>query len=1354
MCVCRTSGGPILFLLFFFVVWLGTASAQPEQNIGPQSSDIRVLDSSERGITVEFIPQYLPLKKVSAGGREYDLVQFERGMLFDYGFAGKPNVQYRSLLIGLPGRKGNRISIIQSDYETMSGVSLGTIPALRPNKEEKKNTPNQMEDAAQFFPKDIVSIANVGLVDGIFIGTIVLCPVQYQQTTQIAKKYTRIVFHVDYGTPEATAASAAHVDWAKRALLNNSVVERFSISRAPLAKVAQANSVLSSGKWVKLEIQSDGMYKIDGSYLHTIGMDAALGGPFSSIKIFGNNGRVLPPNLNDPRPADLTQFPVSIVDNNSNGNFDADDYILFYAPGVTGWNYSPSQKTFSHYLNPYTNSNYCFIQYLPGGLQTRMQTVSVNASVGGDVATSVGKVFFDEEKTNVAHSGLEWYSSPFNPGDSRVISNKLNGYISGTPVTYKYELLARANVYSSFIMSESDKELTEIPISAMSDDQLNYPAAYYENSNAGQLTVVPSLSDQRSNLKLTYQADSKVAIGWINWIEIFYTQQLVPVNDELLFTSPDTSGAVEYNLSGYSSSSVRVFDVTDAFNVREMAVTQVQEMGRILFKDTLSPGLIKKYWAGTLAAYKYPASFTAIPNTNVRGTTPGADFVIITHRDFLQQAQQLRDYKENLPGGDALRTIVVEVDTLYNEFGGGMPDPTAIRDFLKYATTQWQVPPKYVLFFGDACFDYKNILGLDKNWVPTYETPMTRDQGNTFGYDDYFCALDPQNSTTVSLANGRLAVRTPEEAQLVIDKIKQYETKPPLDAWKNTVTIVADDAYTPEQNDGTTFTDQAEDLANITPKTFDVKKIYEVDYPTVISASGHRKPAVRQAILDQVNRGTLILNFTGHGNPTVWAHEAILEQSDVNSQFFNAERLTFVCAATCDWGRFDDAGAQSSAEDIITNPNGGAIGVMSADRLVYAFDNAALNNEFYIYLFPEDPFARSPRLGDALMLAKNTVVGSTVQNKQKYHLLGDPTLRLTIPRLAMSIDSINGAAISQSQPDTLNALEKVTIKGAVRDGNGAVQTGINGTALVTVFDSQRNRRIVDEYGNVFSFEEAGGIIYKGEDTVKNGQLSATFIIPKDISYENKSGRLSVYFSTPNSDGRGYTENVVVGGTSNDTIADTQGPSIQIYLDNDSFHSGDLVNENPVLYVDLRDSSGINASTSGIGHRLEAWVDDSSKGIDLSDFYTGKKDSYQEGVVQYQLSGLAPGRHTLRIKAWDVYNNSSDASVDFNVAASTTLSIENVYNIPNPVSASTTTFTFQQNQLTPIDVHIKIYTIAGRLVQSIDRYAIDDRFVEIPWDCRDRDGDMLGNGIYLYKVMASTIDGRLTSEALGKLAIVR
>jgi hypothetical protein len=256
-----------------------------------------------------------------------------------------------------------------------------------------------------------------------------------------------------------------------------------------------------------------------------------------------------------------------------------------------------------------------------------------------------------------------------------------------------------------------------------------------------------------------------------------------------------------------------------------------------------------------------------------------------------------------------------------------------------------------------------------------------------------------------------------------------------------------------------------------------------------------------------------------------------------------------------------------------------------------------------------------------------------------------------------------------------------------------------------------------------------------------------------ISYENKQGRISVYFSGNAADGRGFTDQVIVGGTATTFANDTQGPTIRIFLDSRTFRTGDVVDDNPQLIVDLADSSGINSAGSSIGHRLEAWLDGNSKSVDLTEFYRGAKDNYQVGSIEYQYTGLAPGRHTIRLRAWDVYNNSSTEQVDFIVASSTALTLENVYNIPNPVR-STTTFTFQHNQLSGVDVEIKIYTVSGRLIQSISNESYSNRFVQIPWDCRDRDGAKIGNGTYLYKIIAKTVDGKYASEALGKLSIVR
>ena len=1326
--------------------------------------DVRVIESTENGITLEFTPQYTSGQKILSDGKTYQTIEFERNSSWNYANAGKPDIRFRTIAIGVRGKASNRVTIVSSDFENVAGIALAPVPTLAPSKDNPSGKLYKQSAAAfaAFSSPALAVLENVARVKGTYVGYLKIFPVQYNGAARTLKKYSHIVVRVDFGPRERTTAPATDDDWMRASLLNYPVVKRSLLPAHASQKAAISNSVLSSGTWYKLEVQSDGMYKIDAAYLNTLGIASSSIQFIGDLKIYGGNGVTLPAYLTQPRAADLTQQAVLYVDGNgnsinANSKFAVGDDILFYGQGVTGWTYDPVAKQFSHYINHYTNNNEYFLQFAPGTGNGKQMPVVSGPSSGIQVTTTVGKVFFEEEKTNFVESGLQWYSAPLNPNDSRVIVNSLNGYVSGSPITYNYELLSRSNVQATFTIQESGNQIGGLVIGATDDAITLAGTGDYASVGDGTSTA-SSLASNTSTLKIVYSAPSTDAIGYVNWIELTYQQQLAAVGDALLFTSPDTTAAVEYDLSGFSSAQFSVFDITDSVKVMQPQMDQIA--GTYLFRDYLTGGKVKRYWAGTTAAYKTPQSFVRIPNTNLRGGIAGADFVIVTHHDFVTEAQRLKAYKESLPGTAALKTAVVEVDTIYNEFGNGLPDPVAIRDFLEYAANNWQPAPRYVLFFGDACFDYKNILNVDKNWVPTYETPESDSQIDTYGYDDFFTCLQPGDTATVTMASGRLAVRSLDEARLTVDRIIQYETAPTFGTWKNLITIVADDRNIDGALDEAQNPEQADFIAqNDVPEAFDLKKIYEEAYPTVIASTGRTKPAVRQAIIDQINRGTLVMNYTGHGNPNVWSHESILTISDAMTQFFNASTLAFFVAATCDWGRFDFAGSQSSAEDVIVNPNGGAIGVITPDREVWSDDNFYLNQVLYQYLFPTDAYSLTPRLGDGLMLTKNNYQSGELENKRKYHLLADPTLRLAIPQLVMQIDSINGKPVTSATFDTLQALSKVTVTASIRDNNGVIQNINSDSALVTIFDAETTDSVYDSgviggaWQHSMTFLLPGAIIYKGDNTIHNGRVSATFIIPKDISYANKQGKVSVYFSGDGTDGRGYSDRVIVGGTSTLLANDTQGPTVNIYFDTRSFRSGDLVTENPMLIVDLTDSSGINDAGSGVGHGLEAWLDADTKSIDLTDFYTGARDNYQSGTIEYQFTGLAPGRHTLAVRAWDVYNNSTTSQVEFSVASGTSLALENVYNIPDPVR-STTTFTFQHNQLTPINVQIKIYTVAGRLIQVLSSNSYPDRFVQIPWDCRDRDGSKIANGTYFYKVVAKTVDGKFASEALGKMSIVR
>jgi hypothetical protein len=580
----------------------------------------------------------------------------------------------------------------------------------------------------------------------------------------------------------------------------------------------------------------------------------------------------------------------------------------------------------------------------------------------------------------------------------------------------------------------------------------------------------------------------------------------------------------------------------------------------------------------------------------------------------------------------------------------------------------------------------------------------------------------------------------------MVDKIIAYETTVPFDPWRNRVTFVADDGLTSTSDDGSLHTAQAEDLAqNYTPASYEKKKIYLVEYPTVSSATGRRKPEVNRDIVAAVNRGTLVLNYTGHGNEKLWAHEAVFTREGEIAQLTNKDKLTLVVAATCNYAQYDDPLEQSAGEVLLAMDQGGAIGVVTASRVVYSFENAQLNNTLYTYLFQSDGQGRPKRLGDAMWQTKQLLFSI---NDLKYHLLADPTARLNLPRATASVDSVNGNATSLVV--AMKSLGRITVKGNIRRPDGSVWTSFNGRGVLEALDSRR-RVVVNEWGG-FSFEVNGSLLYRGEISITNGAFQGVFPLPKDVSYGTRS-RISLYGWNDSTDAAGFTENVTITGSDSSAAPDTSGPVVSVFFDDLSFRSGDVIKPDATLIVDLFDQNGINTSIAGVGHRLEAELSGQSGAIDLTDFYRSGLDTYQSGQVRYPLRGLQVGRHSLHVKAWDTYNNSSEADVFFEVRSASDVAIYNAVNYPNPFS-SNTVFTFQRNSVDPVDVEVKVFTVSGRLVQSLGASSLIDRFVQIAWDGRDHDGNELSNGVYFYKVIVKSMDRQQSAEVLGKLAVMR
>ncbi|MGB5288411.1 MAG: C25 family cysteine peptidase, partial [Ignavibacteriaceae bacterium] len=517
----------------------------------------------------------------------------------------------------------------------------------------------------------------------------------------------------------------------------------------------------------------------------------------------------------------------------------------------------------------------------------------------------------------------------------------------------------------------------------------------------------------------------------------------------------------------------------------------------------------------------------------------------------------------------------------------------------------------------------------------------------------------------------------------------------------------------------------------------------------VITANGRRKPAANTDIVNTMNQGTLLINYIGHGNPDVWAHEYVFERAVTIPQLKN-DKYFFLCAATCDFGYYDIPNFQSSAEEMLFLKDAGSIATFNSSRLVFSGQNHSLNFLLVEYLLdlPRDTMNLNVTLGYSVFKTK---IERYSVNDQKFHLLGDPTLRLNVPQYFGRIDSINGQLLNVDVQ--IKALSNTKIVGTIIKPDSTKWNDFNGEGLLTVFDSERIKLLeeIDNYPMLIQ----GGVIFRGRVSVNNGEFEADFVVPKDISYENKNGKIIFYFFDLESDGLAFTNKIIVGGTDTTAVNDGNGPEIEIFFEDAAYANSYLVGPEPNLIVKLSDETGLNTTGTGVGHKLEGILnEDQGNPIDFTNYFTGELDAGgKQGEINYKFNKMDDGDYTIDVKAWDVFNNFSSEESFFTVLSTNDLVVRDVYNYPNPFS-SNTTFTFQHNLTRPIDVKINIYTIAGRLIQELEEKNINQKFVKVNWDGRDGDGDQLGNGTYLYKLIVRTTDGGYTESVIGKMAVIK
>ena len=770
-------------------------------------------------------------------------------------------------------------------------------------------------------------------------------------------------------------------------------------------------------------------------------------------------------------------------------------------------------------------------------------------------------------------------------------------------------------------------------------------------------------------------------------------------------------------------------------------------------------------------AFPEPQFVYGITNQDHHADT-AADMVIIipTTQKLLAQAERLKALHEQR---DSLRVRIVPADELFNEFSSGTPDANAYRRYLKmlYDRAESEADmPRYLLLFGDGAWDNRMLTtdwrqASPDDYLLCYESENSFSETMSYVCDDFFCMLDEGEGASLTKRDrtdvgvGRLPASTEAEAKIMVDKIIDYATNAHAGDWQNTLCFMGDDG---NGNVHMREADAAVKTVVSEHPSFNIRKVYWDAYKLTNTPTGKRYPDVMLLLQQQIKQGALIMDYCGHGSPYTISHERVLNLSDFSAH--TSLRLPLWITASCDIMPFDTQ-EENIGETAMLNAHGGAIAFFGTTRTVYTGDNQNMNCAFLKFVLGSTDGRRNT-LGDAVRLAKNDVrsIGDDPNdrtrsetypiNKLHYTLLGDPALTLAAPQSGLVIDSINGQPVSGVVQ--LPVGQKAVVSGHIENA-----ADFNGIVSLTVKDveqtvtCQLNNMGDDGAETAFSFKDRPATIYNGQDSVRNGRFSLTFVVPRDISYSEGTGRMTAY-AVDNSrqlSVQGSTESFSLRSAdvvSNDGI----GPSVYCYLNSTSFQNGGKVNTTPYFFAQLNDKDGINASGNGVGHDLQLVIDgDPSMTYTLNDYFQYDFGDYTSGTVGYSLPALSEGEHKLTFRAWDVHNNSSVAELAFTVVRGLEPNCYSVECTKNPARISTSFVINHDRTGSEMDIVLEVFDTSGRLLWAKQETGVStDNTYTFDWDLTTSSGSRLQTGVYLYRVLVSS-DGSSKASKAQKLIIL-
>lgn len=1087
-----------------------------------------------------------------------------------------------------------------------------------------------------------------------------------------------------------------------------------------------SESVLNSGKWVKIQVAEDGIYKLTAADLKKMGFSN-----LDKVAVYGYGGWPLDEDFSTTYIDDVPEVAV----------WRSADYLLFYGKGPRKWEYSSSDKSFIHTNNPYSNYGYYFVTEK----ETAGRTMEKAASAAGatlQVTTFDDYVLHEEELVSVNSSGRELYGESFTSTLSRDFTISVPG-ITNDEGKATLSFISRGN--GTITMNVDGNALISGSVSVPSDEYEVARELYRERA---------WMADKGETVKVNigYSTTGHKNVH-LNYFRLQMKRQLKVYDNYTFFRSLSARGnASRFVIQGADASTL-VFDVTDGVNPQQM---ETSLNGTELSFSIPASASLREFVVVKPSQIKAPVTVGEVANQNLHAL-PQQDMIIIAQPNFTTQAERLAEAHRTK---DNLTVRVVTPESIYNEFSSGTPDATAYRRFMKMfydRKTSEADAPKYLLLFGDGSFDNRKLTSAWKsvdmsNMLLTYQTENSL-SSQSYVIDDYFGFLDDADNKKslqnkkLCLGIGRFPIRTVEQATQMVDKVISYMENKNTGSWKNNLCFMADDGSNTDgfMTEHMEFADQLAGYVESEHPEFLVNKLYYDAYKKDMTAGTY--PDVRSGLQKLLKDGLLLFNYTGHGGTTALSDEKVLTQTDINQ--FTYTHLPVWVTATCDFTRFDDLNT-SAGEDVFLNKSSGGIALFTTVRVAYSRPNFPINDNVIRNLFERNN-GRRRTLGEVMQATKNTL--SSVY-KLGFCLIGDPAVKMAYPEFGMKVTTVNGQSVDGNSI-SFKALEKITVEGEVLDASGQLVTDFTGIVNPTVKDSKVTVTCLKNSNKddspAFTFTDYPNTIFIGNDSVRNGKFSFTFTVPKDISYSNLQGEMNLYAVDTESgnEAQGNFDNFIVGGTSDTAETDTIGPEIRaLYLNDTTFVDGGQVNTTPYFVAELWDKSGVNITGSSVGHDMMLVIDESTVlSYNLNSYYELLLGEDGTGIVKFPIPALEPGKHTAEFWVWDILNNSTVRTFTFEVVEGLKPFLFDVIATPGIAREQVTFHLMHNRPESRMRVGIMVYDLAGRQLWKHEESGTSGLFENytVSWDLTSG-GARMRPGVYIYRAAISTDNSKDATKA--------